>query len=681
MIKVMIFDNFRYPKDLAFKIARELNFELYYIDIDPKVDSWPIYITKLRWAEEEGIDVIICSFYDYHRLSKLESSIPVISSNFSNWETLSIINSLKKNVVEKHFPHPHKVAMVTVEPLAANLNELSAIFDLELHNVIRPRENINENYFKNLKAEGFEVVACAKHLKDMVLEAGMLHAYDDNITSYEGLKDELTRILQMVKISQQISQRNRELRQLINYAFEAVWMTDNTGMITTCNDAAAKLFDHNIEKSSPSFEEDYTGRSIYDVLPESIHPVIEDTLKNGTSYYSYLLLHTHSDGVFNINPITKDSVVECAIFHFTSLPQLEQMEEKIKIESYVKGHRARYTFHDIIGDSNAIRQTIDLANRFAKYESNVLILGESGTGKEVFAQSIHNASVRRMQPFVALNCGALPPNLLESELFGYVDGAFTGASRKGKKGLFEIADQGTIFLDEISEMDAQGQVRLLRVLEEREVMRIGSDKVIPVNVRIIAACNKNLERLVMEGKFRQDLFYRLNVLTLGIPPLRMRSDDISLLADNFLSHYGEKYQKIVRFNHASREVLAQFDWPGNVRQLKNFCERLVIVADDNKLSPEFIRDQLNKSRQFGFDSSLSQTQSVAASVSDPSLHKKEIIGTDSNLPLIKSERERNEIIAALNQTGGSRQQTAAMLGISTATLWRKIKKYNISGLY
>ena len=209
-------------------------------------------------------------------------------------------------------------------------------------------------------------------------------------------------------------------------------------------------------------------------------------------------------------------------FILTEFREIEKLEAAVKHEYRTKGYTARYTFEDIAGTSEAIRESRRLAKQFSKYDSNVLIAGETGTGKEVFAQSIHNASLRKDEPFVAVNCGAIPVNLLESELFGYVDGAFTGASRKGKKGLMEIANHGTLFLDEISEMDFNGQVQLLRVLEERVIRRVGDDKEIPIDIRVIAASNKNLLELIEQGKFREDLYYRLNVLTLYIPPLRDR---------------------------------------------------------------------------------------------------------------------------------------------------------------
>ena len=717
----MIFGSYRYPREMTERLAEELKFKLYYvepIDYDHELDVRSIYLEKIRWAEQNGIDVVISGYYNSKTLAGIKSSIPILTSNFSNWETLSIVHSLKKNLIDKYIPHPRKVGLLTVEPLFVDLQQLNDIFDLDLHNVVRQDSlDLPQEFFDGLKADGFEVVACARAFEEKVYRAGMLPFYNDDVVSYGGLRDELSRTLQMVRISRQITQRNRELSQIIDYSFEAVWMTDPSGRITTCNAKAGELFDTSTRKAVSTPETDYIGRSVYESLPDTVHEVIRDALQNGTAYYSYLMLHTRMDGVFNITPIVRDSIVESAVFHFTSLPHLEQVEEKIKMESYVKGHYARYHFSDIVGSSGIMKSTIELAKRFARYEANILIMGESGTGKEMFAQGIHNESRRRSQPFVALNCGALPPSLLESELFGYVDGAFTGASRKGKKGLFEIAEQGTIFLDEISEMDAQGQIRLLRVLEEREVMRIGSDQVIPVNVRVIAASNKNLEKLVREGRFRQDLYYRLNVLSFGIPPLRKRLEDVALLSDQFLGHYGKKYQKIVQLKTDARAVLEKYDWPGNVRQLRNFCERLVIVADDQKLSGAFVREQLLSSVNYGFEDTADLYSSLQIigeqniedqNIEDQNIRKQNIGNQDTrehntrkqntgrqsagadfggqrekvsaaeDIPRPgREEKEKHSIMEALEISEGSRQKAAKLLDISTATLWRKMKKHGL----
>ncbi len=217
-----------------------------------------------------------------------------------------------------------------------------------------------------------------------------------------------------------------------------------------------------------------------------------------------------------------------------------------------------WTYSDIITDNSLMTKTINLAQEFSGVDSNVLILGDTGVGKEVFAQSIHNASKRQYGPFVAVNCAALPENLLESELFGYVDGAFTGASRTGKMGLFEQAHQGTIFLDEVGEISPNIQARLLRVLQEREVMRIGDDRVIPVDVRVMAATNRNLKKAMQDCGFRPDLFYRLNVLNLEIPPLRHRPEDILKLLNCFMANYAQRFQRPTKkLTQAACEIMRQ----------------------------------------------------------------------------------------------------------------------------
>ena len=301
------------------------------------------------------------------------------------------------------------------------------------------------------------------------------------------------------------------------------------------------------------------------------------------------------------------------------------------------------------------------ARQFAKHHANVLIFGETGTGKELFAQSIHNYSMRKDQPFVAINCGALPVNLLESELFGYVGGAFTGAAKQGKKGLLELADKGTIFLDEISEMDLQGQVRLLRVIEERVITKVGDDRVIPVDVRIIAASNKNLRKLVSEGKFREDLYYRINVLTLNIPPLRQRQDDIRLLTAKFLREYGRTASKSLYLTAEAEELMVRYPWQGNVRQLRNFCERLAIISSRKEINRELIRSQLEEVYQ-------EEPEQIRA-----------MLGAEKGDLLTEGAEEEIRIRRALKESGGNRSKAARILGMGRSSLWRKMKKYKMDG--
>jgi transcriptional regulator with PAS, ATPase and Fis domain len=329
------------------------------------------------------------------------------------------------------------------------------------------------------------------------------------------------------------------------------------------------------------------------------------------------------------------------------------MEAHAKSELAQKGYTATYYFSDIVGQSEKLLEAKYIASEFSKHDVTTLILGESGTGKELFAQGIHNNSVRRNRPFIAINCAALPLSLLESELFGYVEGAFTGAARRGKKGLFEIADTGTIFLDEIAEMDHSGQVRLLRALAEKSIRRVGDDCIIPIDVRVIAATNKNLSKLVEEGRFREDLYYRLNVLTVEIPPLRERIGDIGPLTNHFLSVYGKKTGKYITLSEGAYKVMEQYPWRGNVRQLKNFCERLVIITRQNEINEAFIAGQL-------------QSAYGAYEVPEPQGLRK---STD--------QFEKKCIQDLLARHRGSRIKAAEELGVSKSTLWRKMKSLGI----
>ncbi|WP_305042286.1 sigma-54-dependent transcriptional regulator [Geoalkalibacter sp.] len=303
---------------------------------------------------------------------------------------------------------------------------------------------------------------------------------------------------------------------------------------------------------------------------------------------------------------------------------------------------------DLIGSS---RQMIDLKNFLAKiapFDTTVLIQGETGTGKELVAKLIHQWSPRRAQSFLPVNCGALPESLLEAELFGHVRGAFTGADRD-KKGLFETVDQGTLFLDEINSISPAFQVKLLRVLQEGTYLKIGGRTPEKVDVRIIAAGNVPLEKEVEAGRFRRDLFYRLNVVPVDIPPLRERREDIALLAHHFLAKYGAKYGKALHTLSASAlERLRAYPWPGNVRELENVMERAIIVAEGSELLPAHL-------------------PGLASSPATVAPEAEEL------MPL--EEMEKRLILKTLRHTGGNRGRAADLLGISPVSLWRKIKKY------
>jgi transcriptional regulator with PAS, ATPase and Fis domain len=347
------------------------------------------------------------------------------------------------------------------------------------------------------------------------------------------------------------------------------------------------------------------------------------------------------------------------VFTLQKVAQLQQLEQKIRKEMSQKGLVARFTFQDIVTVDGNMLDVIEKARNFALRDSTILIHGESGSGKELFAQGIHRASQRSGNPFVAVNCAALPNELLESELFGYEEGAFTGARKGGKPGLFELAHGGTIFLDEIGSITLNLQARLLRVLQGREVMRIGGDSIIPVNVRCIAATNENLQHAIKEGRFRLDLYFRINVLNLAIPPLRSRPDDIPLLAEHFLREFRQRSHKSVpRVPSSMAQWMKEYGWPGNVRELQNFCERLEILADGKTPDEKKVRQLIAEASEELLSSDLPSSNTVTLT-----------FGT--------LEEMEDQIIAALEKRGvGNQAEMAKLLGISRTTLWKRVNRNN-----
>lgn len=311
-------------------------------------------------------------------------------------------------------------------------------------------------------------------------------------------------------------------------------------------------------------------------------------------------------------------------------------------------YTAKYNFDHIVGESPKIKDSIQLAKRAAQSMSLVLLEGESGTGKELFAQAIHNHSNRNEGPFIAINCGALPKTLIESELFGYEAGAFTGAKTQGQPGKFELANGGTLFLDEIGELPLDSQTSLLRVLQDYTITRIGALKSLPIDVRIIAATNKNLQEEVQKGTFRLDLFYRINVIDIHIPPLRERPEDVEVLAQHYLLKLATKLgYPVLRLSPEVKQIFYEYTWPGNVRELINVLERAFHLIEKEVILPEHLPQQL-----------------------------KNIIEFEGNRFLLENAEE-SLIKSALIQTENNISQAAVLLGIGRATLYRKIGKYNI----
>lgn len=443
-------------------------------------------------------------------------------------------------------------------------------------------------------------------------------------------------------------QRLNESVRFINTVMDslslAVLSVDDGGRIRSANKMAHKLLKY---PNNHLF-----GLHISEILPEwnsffstvSSQRIIldEDTGLNTTTGKESFSMNAY--------PITlPDGRIDGMVISF------REMKRVYKIVNKYTGMNARYTFEDLIGESDEMKRIAEYARAVANSPSTVLITGESGTGKEVIAQSMHNYSSRAENSFVALNCGAISPGLIESELFGYDEGSFTGANKGGRPGKFELAHGGTLFLDEIGEMPPDMQVKLLRALQESAITRVGGSKVIPVDVRIIAATNKNLKEEIAGGNFRKDLFYRLSVIPIHIPPLRDRREDIPILIRYFL------HLKSVRLKKTVPEIskplftdLIQYEWPGNIRELENFIEKYVNLGGDLSFDPD------------SFTSRKSTTDPAAIPVNPG------IVGIPS---LAVTEKEA--ILAALESFAHNISHTAKALGISRNALYEKIKRHGI----
>ena len=338
----------------------------------------------------------------------------------------------------------------------------------------------------------------------------------------------------------------------------------------------------------------------------------------------------------------------------------EQIFMKKRLEILERKVKGEYLFEGMIGQSMGMLNVFHMIKQIAPYSTNVLITGETGTGKEMVAHAIHNISPRRSKPFVVINCAGLVESLLESELFGHVKGAFTGAVRD-KAGLFEVANDGTIFLDEIGELPLSLQAKLLRVLEYREIQRIGDTKVRKVNVRIIAATNVDLKAMVEAEKYRKDLFFRLNSFCINIPPLRERREDIPLLCQHFISQLNSELKKDIKgVNQDVLDLFMQLPWDGNVRELRNVIERSYIMAKEDFITPDDIPSEYKKT--------------LSSNLLNTNIEKENIL---EDSPTTLAELEKRYIAKVLKLTSGNRSKAAKILGLSRRSLYRKLKRYGL----
>ncbi len=457
------------------------------------------------------------------------------------------------------------------------------------------------------------------------------------------LKEKKEELLEIKRVKSQLS-------AILDSVQEAIEVADIDGNIQYVNNAFSRV--------TGISEKDRIGQNIFEASPDG---ALASVLKTGKLVFGHRTKvgGSMAEVVSNAAPINVDGMMEGGVVvfqHFTDVMNI--MEELKKSTTIIESltdklgqvTTSKYTFDDILGNSDELKRCMNLAEKSARSNTTVLLLGESGTGKELFAHAIHSSSMRRENPFIKVNCAAIPETLLESEFFGYSKGAFTGAV-KSKIGKFELAHSGTIFLDEIGDMNLILQGKLLRVLQEMEFERVGGNQTIKVDVRVIAATNRNLRELIRLGKFREDLFYRLNVVEITIPPLRVRKEDLPVLLDNLIVKLNRKLGKKVRgVSKEAVELLYNFDWPGNVRELENVIERVMVTMDEETINKKNLSQHINQFR-------ISHDRDV------------ELITIDQMEELLI-----RKAVAKYGNTVEGKRRASQALNISLATLYNKLKR-------
>lgn len=575
-------------------------------------------LEKARNMEKNGEADVFLSAGGTAKLLSGNLSNPLVEIKVTGFDILAALKEAKL--------YSDTVGIITYESKIPYLENLSGLLNITIKQFTYQHISDIEETLNQLLNEGMKVVIGGSFLQEVISNKGIKGIF---IYSSDGVTRALDTAVQIAFSKKVEARKAEELRAILAFSYEGIIAVDRNGLITVINSSAEKIIGTSQHK--------VLGQSIANIFPTAkLTKVIQSRVPELNQIESI----GNSQIVINRIPILVNAEVMGAVATFQHIGIIQEAEEKIRKSLYQKGFVAKIFIKDIIGSSDQIQKAKREAFLYAKNASSVLITGESGTGKELFAQGIHNAGIRLRQPFVTINCAAIPDNLLESELFGYEEGAFTGAKKGGKPGLFELAHEGTVFLDEIAELSMSLQARLLRVLEEHEVLRIGGDHIRSVNIQVISATNKDLWEMTEKGYFRKDLYYRLNVLELRLPPLRVRKMDIPLLVKKFLTEMCHDLAAKEIEGISQHTVFRDYNWPGNIRELRNIIERFAALYKEEEYENLLL--------------SLFERLTPSELCSD----------------------EQEELNRVLNSVQGNKTKAAKKLGISRTTLWRKLKRNN-----
>ncbi len=558
----------------------------------------------------------------YARTSQVELSRMDAIFNSAHNGILSI--DLEGRITSMN-PPAEKMAMTTKEKaLGKFLTDV--VTPSGLLNVIRTGKGHTEKYRVGKR----KYLTHRTPLYDGKTLVGAVGVFQD-ISEIEFVSSELESVKQLLK----------EQETILDNSTDGICITDGEGAIIKCNQSFRQLFD--VKNETPDYIKDIARQVEAKGRP---HNIMETSKDNKNSL------------IITANPIKNSSnQIERVVINVKDMTEFDALRSELaKTKSILEHMHLSERSETFIAKSPEMERLLETVQQVAKVDVTVLLSGESGVGKEEIAKLIQQSSPRSEGPFIKVNCGAIPESLMESELFGYEGGAFTGAIKKGKAGLFEQADNGTIFLDEIGEIPNHLQVKLLRVLQEMEINRVGSSKTTKIDVRVIAATNRDLKELVVEGSFREDLFYRLNVIPIAIPPLRRRVEDIPILIDAYARMFAAKYHKHLKFTKKAIQVLTNYQWPGNVRELVNMIERIYVTASNPEVGEQEVLSLFSK----GDNQGMSQDQAIVV---------------NQLLPLKEAvDLLERELIYKASQSEKSYRGIARVLEVNPSTIVRKVKK-------
>lgn len=606
--------------------------------------GWELHIELVVGVRDLGgerdfsADVVVARGVTAVALKRMLPDTPIVDLPVSGYDILRAVTECKRRFAAK------RIGIVGSRDMIYGADGIGEILDdVELVVTEVRDEEEAEPVIREMRIKGVDVVIGGVMSTDIAKQMGMKSLFIQ--TGREAIFQALREAKRVAVVRRQEQERGEQFRAILEYSAQGIVAVDAAGAISLANKAALEL---------TNLPDEVLGLSAEQLLPElGLHRM----LANGRAELGEIETLKGQQLAVNRAPITIGENTVGAVATFQPVVAIQELEGKIRRQLHDRGLVARFTFRDILGKGPAIRQAMEVAREFSRVDSNVLIVGETGSGKELFAQSIHSAGKRSRGPFVAINCAALPENLLESELFGYAEGAFTGALKGGKMGLFELAHGGTLFLDEISEISPKLQGRLLRALQEREIMRLGDNRVIPVNARIIAATNRDLTKLMQDGQFREDLYYRVDVLRLHLPSLCERREDIALLMQHFLQLFFTRHRRTPKtLSDDAKRLLKQYPWPGNIRELRNMAERLVVLTSGSQIESRDVERILAKLPEKGMKQDRMADNGETVLMGE---------GNDPNQTAIM------KVLAAENYHYG---KAAARLGISRVTLWRRLQK-------